>query len=513
VTPEPVTPAPLPPPPAPMAAAPMSTAVAPPPPPAVSTSPSADPGASHVELMSLRLMRDKGIITEAEFLSAIHDLQESVGQNAQNEGNAVLGKWSTTMYGFAESDYIWDSTRAFNDLAGSALVPRGNTQAGQNGRVQFGIRNSRLGFRLRAPETHGIRASAQIETDFQGTTLPIANPDPAPSPVNPSGTESSFFTSPVLRVRHLNVKLETPVVDFLAGQYWTLFGWGSSYQPNTVEIQGVPGEIYARTEQLRISKKLSANPISIELAVAATRPVQRDSTTPDGMAGIKFNVDSWTGLQTTGSTGTQIAPFSIAASGLLRHVSVDNFAPSPTSTNDLTLGALAVQGYLPIVPASKDSKDNALSAHGEFSTGYGDADMFTGLSGGISFPALPANAAGAAQTYKADIDNGIVTYDAKGGLHGIQWTTYMLGAEYYLPGTEGHFWVSGNYSHISSANTHYYGSAASTMAATDWFDANLFWDPVNAVRVGAEYANFLTTYVDGQHATNHRMQLSAFFIF
>jgi hypothetical protein len=491
----------------------MSPAVAPAPPPPVSTSASADPGASHIELMSIRLMRDKGIISEAEYLSAIHDLQESVGQNAQNEGSAVLGKWSTTMYGFVESDYIWDSTRAFNDLAGAALVPRGNTQGGENARTQFGIRNSRLGFRMRAPETHGIRASAQIETDFQGTTLPIANPDPAPSPVNPSGTEASFFTSPVLRVRHLNLKVETPVVDFLAGQYWTLFGWGSSYQPNTVEIQGVPGEVYARTEQLRISKKITANPISIELAVAATRPVQRDGTTPDGMAGIKFNVDSFTGLQTTGSTGTQIAPFSIAASGLLRHVSVDNFAASPTSTKDLTLSALAVDGYLPIIPATKDHKDGALSLNGEFATGYGFADMYTGLTGGISFPALPNTAAGAAQTYKADIDNGIVTYDSKGGLHGIQWTTYLLGAQFYVPGTDGHFWVSGNYSHIESANTHYYGSPAATMAATDWFDVNLFVEPVASVRIGAEYANFLTTYVDGQHATNHRAQLSGFFIF
>ena len=482
--------------------------------PVVSTSPSADPGASHLELMSLRLMRDKGVITEAEYLSAIHDLQESVGTNAPNEGSAVLGKWSTTLYGFVESDYIWDSTRSFNDLAGAAQVPRGNTQAGQNARVQFGIRNSRLGFRLRAPETHGIRASAQIETDFQGTTLPIANPDPAPSPVNPSGTEASFFTSPVLRVRHLNLKVETPVVDFLAGQYWALFGWGSAYQPNTVEIQGVPGEIYVRTEQLRISKTLKAYPVTVELALAATRPVQRDSTTPDGQGGIRFAIDSWTGVQTTGSTGTQIAPFSIAASGLVRRVSVDQYSASPKTTNDLTLSAFAVDGYLPIIPGSKANKDNAFSFQGEFATGYGYADMYTGLTGGIGFAPLPTPAgATAAPVYKADIDNGIVTYDAKGGIHGIQWTTYMLGAQYYLPGVDGKLWVSGNYSHISSANTHYYGTPAALTASEDWFDVNLFVDPVPSIRIGAEYANFLTNYVDGQHAINHRMQLSGFFIF
>ncbi|HTB77598.1 MAG TPA: hypothetical protein VK762_30350, partial [Polyangiaceae bacterium] len=75
------------------------------------------------------------------------------------------------------------------------------------------------------------------------------------------------------------------------------------------------------------------------------------------------------------------------------------------------------------------------------------------------------------------------------------------------------FWVSGNYSHGSSANTHYYGTASKLTAAEDWFDVNLFVDPLPAVRVGAEYANFNDTYVDGQHAINHRVQVSGFFIF
>ncbi len=338
-------------------------------------------------LMSLKLMREKGILTQAEYDSAMHDLVDSTGARTPTN-NVVMGKWSTTLYGFVESDYIWDSTRAYNDLAGGALVPRANSQGGDNGRMQFSIRNSRLGLRLRAPETSGIRPSAVMEFDFQGTTLPIANPDPVGTPVNAAGTEGAFFTSPALRVRHLYLKVETPVVDFLAGQYWTLYGWGPAYQPNTVEIQGVPGEIYSRTPQLRISKTLKAHPITLELAVAATRPVQRDATTPDGQGGIRFSVDSWTGLQTTGSTGTQIAPFSIAATGLLRHVAVDAFSASPKSTVDQTLSALAIDGYLPIIPASKDHKNNALSVQGEFATGYGAADQYTGLTGGITFPAL-----------------------------------------------------------------------------------------------------------------------------
>jgi hypothetical protein len=491
---------------APVAPAPPVVVVTPPP------APTSSP--SLVELMSLRLMREKGILTQAEYDSAIHDLVDTAGEHAPGEGSVVMGKWSTTLYGFVESDYIWDSTRAFNDLAGYAQVPLGNTQKGENARTQFSIRNSRIGFRMRAPETNGIRASAVMELDFQGTQLPVANPDPAPTPVSAAGTENTFFSSAVLRARHVYLKVETPVVDFLAGQYWTLYGWGPMYQPNTVEIQGVPGEIYARTPQLRISKTLKADPVTLELAVAAIRPVQRDGKIPDGQGGIRFSVDSWTGMQTTGSTGTQISPFSIAATGMIRHVSVDAFSASPKTTNDLTMDSFAVDGFLPVLPASKEHKGNALSLQGEFSTGYGLADMYTGLTGGIAFPALP-NPMGTtpAPAYAADIDNGIVTYDTTGKLHGIQWTTYLIGAQYYLPGLDGKLWISGNYSHTSSANTHYYGSPAALRAAEDFIDVNLFVDPIPSVRVGAELADFIDVYVDGQHAVNHRAQLSGFFIF
>jgi hypothetical protein len=487
--------------------------LAPPAPPVVVVTPPPS-GGSPVELMSLRLMREKGILTQGEYDSAVHDLVDTSGEHVPSENSVVMGKWSTTLYGFIESDYIYDSTRAFNDAAGGSQVPRGNTQGGENGRVQFSVRNSRLGFRLRAPEVGGVKASAVVETDFLGTQLPIANPDPVGTPVNAAGTEGTFFTSPVLRARHLYLKVETPVVDFLAGQYWTLYGWGPQYQPNTVEIQGIPGEVYARTPQLRISKTIKADPITLELAVAATRPVQRDASTPDGQAGIRFSVDSWAGAQTTGPTGSQISPFSIAVTGLLRHVAVDQFSATPKTTNDLTTDALAVDGFIPVVPATTENKDNALSLQGEFSTGYGVADMYTGWTGGVTFPPL-ANpmAVTPAPAYAADIDNGIVTYDANGGLHGIQWTTYLLGVQYYLPVSNGKVWISGNYSHSSSANTHYYGSAAKLRLAEDWWDVNLFADPLPSVRLGAEFADFIDVYVDGQHAVNHRAQLSGFFIF
>jgi hypothetical protein len=243
--------------------------------------------------------------------------------------------------------------------------------------------------------------------------------------------------------------------------------------------------------------------------------------TPDGQGGLRLAFDKWTGAQTTGSTGTQIAPLSLAVTGLLRHVAVDAFSAKPKTTNDLGLSALAVDGFIPVIPASKDHRDNALSLQGEFSTGYGYADQFTNLNLGMTTYAAPPDATAANPAYTPDIDNGIVTYDGLGRLHGLQLLTYLFGIQYYLPGTNGKMFVSANYSHTDAQNTHFYANTApgysttpaKAMSVYDWFDFNLFVDPVPAVRVGFEYANFNTQYVDGVHAINHRGQLSGFFIF
>jgi hypothetical protein len=452
-------------------------------------------------------MRDKGVITQAEYESAIHQLSETSGWRASEEGTVVIGKWATTLYGFVEADAIWDSTRSFNEGAGNAQVGRASTPNGDNSRFLFSARNSRFGFRVKAPEaSRGVRASAQLEMDFMGLPSGIAGV-----------SEGTFFSNPALRIRHMFFKVETPVVDVLMGQTWQLFGWQTIYSPNTVEIQGVPGQLNTRTPQLRVSKTIKASPVTFEIAVAATRPVQRDTGIPDAQGGMRFAVDTWTGVQTVGSTGTQISPMSIAVTGLLRRVRVDQWSAKPTSTSDLTLSAVAADAFVPLAPGTKDRKGNSLSLNGEFVTGYGFADLYSGLSGGIGFPTLPpAMGMTAGAAFPANIDNGIVTYATDGSLHGIQWTSYLFGAQYYLPELDGKLWISGNYSHIESANIDRYpaaGSVSKVTKAEDWFDVNLFADPIPAVRFGLEYANFNTMYADGIHAINHRFQLSGFFLF
>lgn len=479
--------------------------------------------------MSLKLMREKGVISQAEYEDALKDLAETTGAQTASQQSVVFGRWATTIYGFLASDMIFDSTRSLTESAGGTLIAQGGTPAGDNSRLTLSVRYSRVGLRMKAPQFGQVMTSGMLEGDFLGNQPAVqTGPYPAaPVPTSPYTSEGAYFANPTFRIRHANFKVETPVADVLFGQYWQLFGWGPAYQPNSLAVSGMPGEINSRTPQIRVSKVLKTDPITFELAVAATRPFQRDSGTPDGQAGLRFSVDSWKGTQTIASTGTQIAPLSFAVTGLLRNVAVNEFTSGTSKyTNRLTMTAVALDAFVPIVPGAvipgnSGKKENSLSFQGEFATGFGYADMYQSTTFGIGFP-TPTGAGFAttatsvkATYYSPDIDPGVVTYDAGGKLHGIELTTYIFGAQYYLPYVDGKLWIAGTYSHQESANSHYYtnGSPGSVLAAIDWFDVNLFTDPVPGVRFGLEYANTRDTYVNGVFAINHRAQLSGFLVF
>ena len=75
-----------------------------------------------------------------------------------------------------------------------------------------------------------------------------------------------------------------------------------------------------------------------------------------------------------------------------------------------------------------------------------------GTGGGAQFPTLPNPAlSNPPPLYTPDIDNGIVTFDNSGVLHTIDWQTFMVGLQYYLPPT-GRVIVSANYTQAYSQN-------------------------------------------------------------
>jgi hypothetical protein len=426
--------------------------------------------------------------------------------------NSVLTKFGATFYGFAEADAIWDSTQSFQDLAGNGAIFDAKTGnfAANHARMTFGMRNSRFGFRLKGPETQTIKSSGMVEVDFFGNQ-PLGAPNPAGTP---PVSEAQFFTNPAMRVRHYIVKLETPVVDLMAGQFWALFGWQSYFHPATVEIQGVPGQIFVRTPQFRLSKTLKSDAVTVDVAVAAARPPQRNAATPDGQGGLKLSFNHLKALHTMGSAATAVDPFAIGVSGVYRSFRLPNLSGAPTTTIPIKGGGVSIDALIPIIPVTSGVAENGLTLTGSFVYGQSIADLYTGLTGGVGFAAPPPNAAGMAQTYPQDIDNGLAVFTADGVLHAIRWQSYMVGLQYYLP-TPNKMFLVANYSHMSSSDI---ADATTAMNAkvfnkSTWWDAALFVDANAAVRFGLEYANFQQTFLDGTTAKNNRVQFSAFYIF
>jgi hypothetical protein len=414
---------------------------------------------------------------------------------------AVKGKWSPVLYGFVEFDGIHDSTQSFNDSAGNAAIARPGTYAGDRARTMFGVRNSRLGFKLTAPETAGIKASGVLEMDFLGNQPPTA-------------TEAQFWTNPTFRIRHFALKLEDPYVDVLIGQYWQLFGWQSYFHPNTVEIQGVPGEVYSRSPQVRLSHMFKSRAVNIELGIAAARSPQRNSAVPDGHVGIRLLVNDWKGLRTAGATGTAADSAAIGVSAVGRHFRVPEFAAAPKTEIEKNAGGVSIDALIPVIPATADDRANALTLNGSFVTGSGIADLYTGLTGGVGFPSLPnPMMTNPAPTYTPDLDPGLATFDSDGNLHPINWQSYMLGLQYYLP-PSGKIWIAANYSHMKSSNAgDFVSDRTKVFVKSDWADGNIFWDALPSTRLGIEYAYFHQTYADDKTAKNHRLQFSAFYMF
>lgn len=421
-------------------------------------------------------------------------------QPAPPPAPAADGKPTLTFYGFVELDAIHDSTQGFQEPAGNAVVPRGGTFAGDHGRTMFAMRNSRLGIKLASPVYGGVKISATLEMDFLGN-----------QPANPPGiSEAAFFSNPTFRARHYVVKVETPYVDLMAGQTWQLFGWQAYFHPSTVEIQGLPGEVFSRTPQLRLSHVLRSKEVNLEIAVAAARPPQRDAQTPDAQGGVRLLFNGRRALRTVGASGTGVDPMGFGVSGTFRRFVLPELADAPVRTVSKLGWGISLDALVPIITGTLQDRANALTLTGSYVIGTGTSDLYTGLTGGIPAPAYPLPAMGAAIV--APIDAGLVAFDATGALETIDWTSYIAGLQYFLP-PSGKVWLSANYSHMQSRNIGRLAAPASVFDRSDWADGNLFWDPLPGLRFGLEYAVFRQRRADGPTFQNNRVQFSALYIF
>jgi hypothetical protein len=463
-----------------------------------------------LEWISLRLLRDKGVISDAELASALSDIG-IVG--ASDATTVAVAKLKTTLYGFLEGNFKYDSTQTCIELCGNMQIQRPGTYPGNHGRSIFSARDSRLGLRLAAPEQHGIRVSGVLETDFFGPT---------------ATSEQGTYTNPVLRIRASFLRIETPVLDVLVGQQWTLFGWQPQYISASVQYPGMPGETAERTAQLRLSKTIKGDAVTTEVAVAANRSPQQDSAIPEGAGGLRLQFNRWTGQHTTYMVNTAIQPASIAVSGDVRQLRIPELRVTPHRGITKTGGGVALSAYLPIIPATATSKDNALSFNGELSITSGMSDEYAALGGaGTANAAIPpATPGGMATAYVPNFDAGLAAIDAAGNVDLIKWLAYFASLELYPAGTGGRLGVVVNYGHLESSNARSVGTASAAGAPADRataaakirdhedvFEIGAFVDPTRSTRIAVSGSVYNDVYADHVAARNYATILSGWLFF
>jgi hypothetical protein len=425
-------------------------------------------------------------------------------------------RWALTFYGFVEADAIVDTTRSYDDAIGEALVARSDTYAGRVGRAQLSMRNTRLGLAFQSPEWGGVRPSAVLEGDFFGAHH-------GPSAEGSTTTESAFYGSPTLRVRHAFLRIQSRFVDVVAGQTYDVFGWQNYFFPCTAAFLGLPNMTFSRDVQLRLARTFApAGPVSVDVAAAAVRPGQRDSSVPDGQAGVRFALPAWKGISTPGNVGTLALPLSLGVSGVVRRFQVNAFTPPPAQSSNTVMGwGVSVDALVPVIRAT-DSSDrrNRLTLTGSFVIGSGIGDLIN-ARGGAAFPTLPNPAqANPPPLYEGNVDQGLVSFDTRGVLHTIDWQALRAGLQYYLP-PSGRLVLAANYTEARSRNLAKLfprGGAEIELLTrvadvSRYADATLFWDATPAIRLGLSGQYTEVEYLDGDRPHNVRGMVQALYVF
>ncbi len=427
---------------------------------------------------------------------------------------AAPNKFELTPYGLLQAQTTSDSTESFQHGQGNSAIVRSNSYAGQHGRLTMTPRNTIIGFRVKTPAWHSMVASARVEVDFEGS--PPTNP---PGNATVGSSEGAFITGGPVRMRQAYALLETPYVDFLAGQTQQLLGWGPIFYVNSTNNLGIPGHTFGREFQLKLSHTFKTSPIDLEIAAGAFRPPQRDSQIPDAQAGLRLAVNPWKGIQ----NGNKLVPMQVAVSGAMRSFRVQGtnlptttaLAPRQDQSYTESGAGFAVDAFIPIIPADDAAKPgNTLSVVGEFAMGYGISDLYQTLNFGLPTQslALPLNAMSYTAPPNVNIDNGIVTFDPQGYLHAVNVQSYIVNVQYVLPGPVDMFGLSGIYSYLHSDNVDQLVAASQKMAGSNskifvkmqYLEGNLNIFVTPPLRFSFAYGNTLQTFLDGGQETNHR---------
>ena len=429
-------------------------------------------------------------------------------------GTSSLKDATLRVYGFVETDSIYDTTQSYTEEQDSAApltrntisktggAPGATNVAGTRSRDMMSVRNSRLGLELNVPaQDNGIKGKAVFEMDFLGNAAVNTAPGAAPG----SQTERDYFNNPSVRVRHAFVEVSKDEVGAKLGQYWSLLGWQPYYFPGEAVVLPGVGQLYRRFAQARVTDTHVFGDWTLESAADAAKPAEMNSGSPEWHAGLRVASTKYKGASIAGA-GTQMVGLSAGVSAALIPVRTQS-AGNPTG------GAIAVDLLVPIIPSSDGkSRDNTLvwAAEGVTGRGVGGLEM-AGLTFGVPGVTAAGSNAGTA------IDSGIAGVNTSGSnIELIQMRAFRTHLQYSLAkwsASVGYAQVEGrNLDRFAAANT---AAAFGISPKLQYGYVSAFYDAATWLRFAGEVNQTKATFNDpnNRYARNNRYQLSAYFMF
>ncbi len=432
-------------------------------------------------------------------------------------GTSSLKDATLRLYGFVETDNIYDTTQSYTEEQDSvapqtrnAATAAGKTatglpnSAGTRGRDQMSIRNSRLGFEFNVPaQDNGISAKAVFEMDFLGDDAANSTPGNAPGAQN----EGNLYNNPTVRIRHAYVDVSKTlssedVLSTKLGQYWSLLGWQPYYFPGESVVMPGVGMLYRRFVQARATDTHTFGDWTLESAVDGAKPDEANAGSPEWHAGARFASTKYKGASISGAS-TAMVGLSAGVSAALIPIRTQSIG-SPTG------GAIAMDVLVPIIPSSDGkSRDNTLiwAAEGVDGSGVGGLEM-AGLTFGIPGVGTATPGSGTA------IDSGIAGVNNSGNAELIKMRSYRTHLQYTLSKWS----TSVGYAQVEARNLDRFSTITNAnllYPKLQYAYVTLFYDAATWLRFAGEVSQTKDTYNDANNrfARNNRYQMSAYFMF
>jgi hypothetical protein len=241
----------------------------------------------------------------AAVLASIPTQVETAVDKAKPKTDAIYYKGvKITLGGFAEADSIYRSRNTANDLSTSwNSIPFASTAAGHEDQLTFTGRQSRITALVEGQVNPDIKLSYYGELDFQGAA-------------QSANLNQSDSFNPRIREMYGTIDFDSEGWHFLAGQNWSLATMNSKgitprneVQPMTIDSAYLPGYVYLRQPQFRITKDFLNKSLWVAVSVEEPQTIE-SGTVPSGTYYALNNGSGYFGGATssvastaTGSTG------------------------------------------------------------------------------------------------------------------------------------------------------------------------------------------------------------------